>query len=138
MDRRSNRHRAVIGRTLLLIVLLGAQFSAPAQNKSQRVRFQTGRSSITLRGRIVGFDARDYVVGAKAGQEMNVHLASSNPSAYFVVYTINGKPTDMNETTDWSLHTVESGDYVIRVFMMRSAARRKGATANYALTISIH
>ena len=138
MDRRSNKQRLAIAGTFLVVILLGAQISAPAQNKPQRVRFQPGRSSITLRGRIIGFDARDYVVDAKAGQEMKVRLASSNPSAYFVVYTINGKPTDMNETTDWSLHTVESGDYVIRVFMMRSAARRKGATANYALTISIH
>ena len=138
MDRRSNKLCAVIAGAFLVVILLGAQASAPAQNKTQRVRFQPGRSSITLRGRIIGFDARDYVVSAKAGQEMKVHLASANPSAYFVVYTINGKPTDMNETTDWSLHTVESGDYVIRVFMMRSAARRKGAAANYALTISIH
>ncbi len=138
MDRRSNKYSWVIAGAFLVVILLGAQISAPAQNKPQRVRFQPGRSSITLRGRITGFDARDYVVGAKAGQEMRVRLASANPSAYFVVYTINGKPTDMNETTDWSLHTVESGDYVIRVFMMRSAARRKGAAANYALTISIH
>jgi hypothetical protein len=138
MDRRSNKHRAVIVGTLLLVIMVGAHTSAPAQNKSQRVRFQPGRSSITLRGRILGFDAQDYVAGVKAGQEMKVHLASANPSAYFVVYTINGKPTDMNETTDWSLQTVESGDYVIRVFMMRSAARRKGAAANYALTITIH
>ncbi|MDQ6651199.1 MAG: hypothetical protein M3Y84_00470 [Acidobacteriota bacterium] len=84
MDRRSN-HREVILGAFLLVILLGAQISAPAQNKSQRVRFQTVRSSTTLRGRIVGFDARDYVVGAKAGQEMNVHLGSSNPSAYLVV-----------------------------------------------------
>jgi len=138
MARRSNKLCAVIAGTFLVVILLGAQASTPAQNKTQRVRFQPGRSSITLRGRVLGFDAQDYAIGAKAGQEMKVRLASANPSAYFVVYTINGKPTDMNETTDWSLLTVESGDYVIRVFMMRSAARRKGAAANYALTISIH
>jgi len=69
---------------------------------------------------------------------MKVRLASANPSAYFVVYTINGKPTDMNETTEWSLHTVESGDYVIRVFHDAIRGARKGAAANYALTISIH
>ena len=51
---------------------------------------------------------------------------------------INGKATDMNETDHYSLETTESGDYVIRVFMMRAAARRKGATSDFALTISIH
>jgi uncharacterized protein (DUF2249 family) len=43
----------------------------------------------------------------------------------------------MNETDHYSLETTESGDYIIRVFMMRSAARRKGAASNYTLTISI-
>ena len=43
----------------------------------------------------------------------------------------------MNETTEWSESLSESGDYLIRVFMMRSAARRKGAAANFTLSISI-
>lgn len=54
-----------------------------------------------------------------------------------MLYSINGKATDMNETDHYSLETTESGDYVIRVFLMRSAARRKGAASDYALTISI-
>ena len=69
---------------------------------------------------------------------MDIRLKGSNPETYFVLYSINGKATDMNETDHYSLETTESGDYVIRVFMMRAAARRKGATSDFALTISIH
>ena len=118
-------------------MLLALPLSIFAQGAPQRVRFQSGHSSATVKGRIAGFDTKDYVVGAKAGQAMAVRLSSSNSSAYFVIYSINGRATDMNETTEWSENLSESGDYIIRVFMMRSAARRKGAAANFTLSISI-
>ena len=133
---KSNRHRnlAWAKTTLMLLVL---PLSIFAQGAPQRVRFQSGHSSATLKGRIIGFDTKDYVVEARAGQAMAVRLSSSNPSTYFVIYSINGRATDMNETTEWSENLSESGDYLIRVFMMRSAARRKGAAANFTLSISI-
>jgi len=122
---------------MTILVLLVLPLSIFAQGPPQRVKFQSGHSSATLKGRIVGYDTKDYVVGAKAGQVLDLHLSSSNQSTYFVIYSINGKVTDMNETTVWSENLSESGDYVIRVFMMRSAARRKGAAANFTLSISI-
>jgi len=133
---KSKTHRHLAG-AMTITILLVVPISILAQGAPERVRFQRGHSSTTLRGRIVGFDTKDYVVGAKAGQAMALRLSSPNPSTYFVIYTINGKATDMNETTEWSENLSESGDYVIRVFMMRSAARRKGAAANFTLSISI-
>ena len=123
--------------TLTILMMLVLPLSIFGQGAPQRVRFQTGHSSATLKGRIVGFDTKDYVVGAKAGQAMAVRLTSSHASTYFVIYSINGRATDMNETTEWSETLSESGDYLIRVFMMRPAARRKGAAANFTLSISI-
>ena len=122
---------------VMILMLLVLPLSIFAQGAPERVRFQGGHSSATLKGRIVGYGTKDYVVGAKAGQVMDLHLLSSNQSAYFVIYSINGRATDMNETTVWSENLSESGDYLIRVFMMRSAARRKGAAANFTLSISI-
>jgi hypothetical protein len=133
---KSKSHHKLTG-AVTILVLLALPLSIFAQKTPQRVRFQSGHSSATLKGRIVGYDAKDYVVGAKAGQVMDLHLSSSNQSTYFVIYSINGRATDMNETTVWSENLSESGDYVIRVFMMRSAARRKGAAANFTLSISI-
>ena len=133
---KSKSHRKLAW-AVTILVLLVLSLSIFAQGAPQRVRFQSGHSSARLRGRIVGRDAKDYVVGAKAGQAMAVRLSSSNPSAYFVIYSINGRANDMNETTEWSEKLSESGDYLIRVFMMRSAARRKGAAANFTLSISI-
>jgi hypothetical protein len=121
---------------LTILTLLVLPLSIFAQG-TERVRFQSGHSSATLKGRIVGFNTKDYVVGAQAGQAMSLRLSSSNTSTYFVIYSINGRATDMNETREWSEDLSESGDYLIRVFMMRSAARLKGAAANFTLSISI-
>ncbi|HYR74996.1 MAG TPA: hypothetical protein VEM96_04070 [Pyrinomonadaceae bacterium] len=132
----NSRHQAMtLG--LSVAVILSSLFSVAAQSNPQRIRFARSHSSTTISGRIAGFDTKDYVVGASAGQEMTVRLKSSNPGAYFVIYSINGRATEMNETTEWSERLSESGDYLIRVFMMRSAARRKGAVASYTLSVAI-
>ena len=122
----------------ILFVLIQIYPTAASQKPPQRIRFERGKSSATIHGRIAGFDAQDYVVAAKTGQQMDIRLKASNPETYFVLYSINGRATDMNETDHYSLETTESGDYVIRVFMMRAAARRKGAASDFTLTISIH
>jgi hypothetical protein len=130
-----------IKRSTLLVALLAILVETAAvtasQNKPQRIRFEKGKSSATIHGHVAGFDTQDYVIAARAGQQMDIRITASNASTYFVLYSINDRATDMNETDHYSLETTESGDYVIRVFMMRSAARRKGATSNYSLTISI-
>lgn len=134
----SNNHQPARRFFLSAVMIFTSLVSASAQGNPQRIRFVRGHSSTTISGRVAGFDTKDYVVGARAGQEMTLRLKSSNPGAYFVIYSINGRATDMNETTEWSERLSESGDYLIRVFMMRSAARRKGAVASYSLSISIH
>ena len=122
---------------LITLMLVGASPALAQDKPPQRVRFEKGKTSAAIHGRINGYDTQDYVVGAHAGQQMDIRIKASNPMTYFVLYSINGKATDMNETDHYSLETSESGDYVIRVFMMRDAARRKGATSNFTLTISI-
>jgi hypothetical protein len=121
----------------LLAILLETTAVTASQSKPQRIRFEKGKSSATIHGRVAGFDTQDYVIAARAGQQMDIRITASNASTYFVLYSVNDRATDMNETDHYSLETTESGDYVIRVFMMRSAARRQGAVSNYTLTISI-
>lgn len=123
-----------VGIILFTFVLL-LPLNASAQAKPERIKFRKGATSATVLGRIVGFATKDYVLRANEGQTMTIKINS--PKAYFVIYSINGRGNDMNETTDWSDVLSESGDYVIRVFMMRVDARRKGATTNYSLKVSI-
>ena len=82
----------------------------------------------------------DYVVGAKQGQSMNVSLATKHGSTYFNLLApgetnvafFNGSVSE----NQYEGALPASGDYRIRVYMMRSAARRN-EVANYRLEIII-
>ncbi|BBE34361.1 hypothetical protein [Sphingosinicella microcystinivorans] len=107
--------------------------------QSQRVQFARGASSATVKGTIKGYAIRDYVVGARAGQTMTVKLTTPNTANYFNV-TPAGSDTAIfvGSTSGNSFRGTlpVSGDYTIRVYLMRSAARRN-ETANYALAIGV-
>ena len=104
----------------------------------QRVRFAAGASGTTVTGTVRGYAYRDYVVGANAGQTINVRLTSANTYTVFTVFQPNGDnlegATEMDEFTG---NLPERGDYVVRVLMMRAGARRPGAVSNYKVKISI-
>lgn len=127
-----NMNRKVFLFTIAFILL---NVSIAAAQTPQRIRFAKGTHSGTVKGRVAGYAVKDYVVGAREGQTMTINLTASK--AYFVIYSINGRGNDMLETREWSDVLQESGDYVIRVFMMRNEARRKGAADNYTLKVSI-
>lgn len=120
---------------IVIVVLILCSLSALAQRKPERVRFQKGHISTILKGRLVSYDAKDYLLGAAKGQTMKIKLETSE--AYFVVFPAKGEPIEMGPRTDWSETLAESGDYIVRVFLMRGVARRKGSNANYSLKIEI-
>ncbi len=121
---------AVVFISLTMLLL-----TAAAQHKPERVRFQKGHISTILKGRLVSYDTKDYLLGAAKGQTMKIKLEASE--AYFVVFPAKGEPLEMGPRTDWSETLMESGDYVVRVFLMRGVARRKGSNASYSLKVEI-
>lgn len=108
--------------------------------RTQRVQFKPGATSATIQGTIKGYQTADYIVNAKQGQTMNVSMATRNTATYFnilepgqtEVAIFNGS-TSGNQ---FKGSLKKSGDYSIRVYMMRSAARRN-EVANYRLEISV-
>ena len=120
---------------LIFVTLVFLLLPALAQRKPERVRFQKGTFSTTLKGRLVGYQAKDYLLGAAKGQTMTLKMDAAE--AYFVVFPAKGEPIEMGPRTEWSETLAESGDYVVRVFMMRGVARRKGSNSNYSLKIEI-
>lgn len=119
--------------TLLLLF----STNVTAQSK-QRVRFARGASSATVRGTVRGFAFRDYIVGAREGQTISVRLNSGNTFAVLTIFTPEGDNLEgATETDEFSGELPASGDYVIRVGMMRADARRRNSIANYSLRISV-
>jgi hypothetical protein len=131
-------------RLWILPVVLTA-FVVPAANaadtiRTQRVRFEHGASSAVVEDSITGYEIIDYVVGAGKGQYMNVSMATKNTANYFNILApgesevafFNGS---LNQN-QYEGTLPASGDYKIRVYLMRSAARRN-EKASYRLEMII-
>jgi hypothetical protein len=105
--------------------------------RQEKVQFAKGASSAVIAGQIKGDTTVDYVVRAAAGQTLSVKLQKTNPQNYFNVMPpgLTGSAMfvgDSGENYSGMLPT--DGDYVVRVYLMRPAARR-GESSNYTLTV---
>jgi hypothetical protein len=107
--------------------------------RTERVRFEPGASSATIRGTITGYEGVDYVLGAKAGQTMTVTMKTDHGASYFNVLPPGSDAAiaiGTNVGNEWAGTLPADGDYTIRVYLMRSAARRK-EKASYTLSVGV-
>ena len=108
--------------------------------RSERVQFERDATSAVVESSITGYEIVDYVLGAGEGQYMNVSMATDNTASYFNILApgedevamFNGSMAE----NQYEGILPESGDYKIRVYMMRSAARRN-EVANFRLEMII-
>lgn len=108
--------------------------------KQQQVQFKKGETGTTIKGSIKGDQIIDYKLRASAGQVMVVRFKPSNLSAYFNVMPpgSSGEAIFIGSTSgnEFSADLAASGEYTIRVYLMRSAARRS-ESANYTLEVAV-
>lgn len=124
---------------LSVAVLGGSVADAQAPIRKEPVHFKAGESSATVKGTIKGDDTVDYVLGARKGQSMSVALETTNRSMYFNVLPPGSEEAIFigsisGEKYEGTLPA--SGDYTVRLFLMRSAARR-GETASYTVKLAV-
>jgi hypothetical protein len=126
---------------VLAVVLLHAP--APAEElRAQRVHFAPGSTGVVIAGSIEGQESVDYLLGARAGQTLEVSMDSDNSSAYFNVIPPDAENVAVySGTTGPGLNHYQGeldldGEWKIRVYLYRAAARR-GETADYRLDIDI-
>jgi hypothetical protein len=129
-----------LGLSLLLFFSASLPALAADDIREERVHFQAGTSGATVKGHLRGGDDVDYVLGAKAGQRMTVELHTDNPQNYFNILPPGSSDeaifvgSSSGNRFDGTLP--DSGDYRIRVYLMRAAARRD-EQARYSLNIHI-
>lgn len=125
---------------MALVVALAPLAFAQDDIRSERVQFAHGASSAVVEGSITGYAAVDYLLGARAGQTMNVSMATDNASSYFNILAPGETDVAMfigsTEGNQFEGTLPETGDYRVRVYLMRNAARRN-ETANYRLEMII-
>jgi hypothetical protein len=134
--------RAIL-RSASILLLLGATASpllAAGAIESRPIQFAKGASSATIKGSLKGDQTIDYKLRARAGQSMSVKLASSNASNYFNVLPPGSQDVAVfvgsSGGNEWSGSLEADGEYTVRVYLMRNAARRN-ETASYTLTVGI-
>jgi hypothetical protein len=127
---------------LLPLLLAPAAFASDAVTiRKERVQFAAGASSAAIKGHLKGDATVDYVIGARAGQTLAVTMKRSNGQNYF---NVNPPGTEVSMFVGSSDSTGTAfkgllpadGDYAVRVYLMRPAARR-GESSDYTLTIGV-
>jgi hypothetical protein len=108
---------------------------------AERVTFAKGASSATIKGTLKGGADVDYLVRAAAGQTLEVKLQGSNVQNYFNVLPPGSANVAMfvsniSGARSWSGMLPADGDYAIRVYLMRPAARRN-ESSKYTLTVGV-
>ena len=134
--------KAPLAPMILALVSAVSSLAARAEGdiRTERVHFAKGATSAVVEGTITGYQTFDYVLGASKGQSMNVSMATKNTATYFNILApgetevafFNGSVSE----NQFEGVLPATGDYKIRVYMMRSAARRN-EKANYRLEMIV-
>jgi len=134
-----NKNFAAIVAALLLVEPVTGTVVAAQPGSTERVQFSQGATSTVIKGKIKGDGDIDYLVRASAGQTLTVTMKTTNAQNYF---NINPPGSDVSmfvaNTSGNNFKGVlpTDGDYRVRVYLMRPAARRN-ESSNYTLTISV-
>jgi hypothetical protein len=118
---------------------VGTGVAADPGIRTERVQFKKGATSAVIKGQVKGSGDVDYLVRAGAGQTITVSLKVSNRSNYFNVLSPGSKDVAMyagQTGEDFKGVLPTDGDYTIRVYLVRAAARRN-ESSKYTLTISV-
>ncbi|WP_298851901.1 hypothetical protein [uncultured Ruegeria sp.] len=131
-------------RRLLLSALLLAVAPVASAQMTAEVQFQPGNYGAMVSGTISGGAYFDYLLGAKAGQEMFADLQVSDTNGNGVIY-FNILPPDSDGVAIYNgsidgntarINLPEDGEYTIRVYLMGND-RDTGKTVGYNLDLSI-
>lgn len=130
---------AVVAILILCQAVIDTTIAAGADIRIERVQFKKGSTSAVMKGQVKGYGDVDYLVRAGAGQTITVSLKVSNRSNYFNVLPPGSKDVAMyvgQTGEDFKGVLPTDGDYTIRVYLVRAAARMS-ETSRYTLTVSV-
>ena len=95
----------------------------------------TPQKPVSVAGRVNGYDYVDYLFAGTEGHTVNLSMTTANRSAYFNLTPADSDTAIFIGSVDGSKFSGKlpaTGDYRVRVYLMRSAARR-GEQADFRL-----
>ena len=129
-----SRPRAMTIALVLFTLLIFSAIVVSAQRGTSivsRISFARGRTTAVLTGTVHRGMSHDYLLKARGGQNMSVHL-SARGDVSFVILTPNGDSL-ADYAKDWSGELPQSGDYRINVLPDSSTER----TISYTLEVTV-
>lgn len=123
----------------LIFATLVSVATAVAQEKT-RVKFSAGNDNAAVEGRVQGKSYHDYLLGAKAGQNMSVSLITKGGAFFNILppgsndVAIYNSATVGNNAT--SITLPKDGDYNIRVYLMGDD-KDTNKTVKYLVSVTI-
>jgi hypothetical protein len=131
--RRSRRLAASFALAAVAVCCLAAKAPAQVGGQPTVVKFEKGRTTAVLKGKADNAHGFTYILAAKAGQTMTVHVTSTDGAAIFSITAPSRAVEGALEVKDWSGQLPDTGNYLIAVWN-----RRKGGRAiPYTLEITI-
>lgn len=129
---------------IFFVSLLSILASPGLGQTSIPVQFEQGTDGATLSGTIIGDEYTDYVLGARAGQQMNVGLTVDGTNGNGTVYFNILAPGSDGEAiyigsiygNDAFVELPEDGAYTIRVYHMGND-RDTGKTSGFQIGVGI-
>ena len=119
---------------IILVVLLIVSVVTAQAWKVQRVKFARGRTTAVLKGAVVRATKDRYILGARSGQTMIVHVTSLEKNAVFSIAGPDGSglpgAEEEADASDWTGELPMNGDYSISVSPTRG-------NATYTLEVTI-
>jgi hypothetical protein len=114
-----------------MLLLTTCTFAAQ-KGLTKRVRFPRGRTTAVLKNSVVRGTVDRYLLGARRGQQIIVHITSVENNAVFDIYTPQGGTLagEGEDSTDWSGTLPQDGDYIIEVGGTRG-------NATYTLKVTV-
>lgn len=104
------------------------------------ISFAKGTTATQLRGTVQGGGDVDHTLSAHAGQTLAVTLRAPNPSLYFNINPPGSANASMfignQQGEKATVMLPADGTYVVRVYLMRNAARRHERAA-YTLDVAV-
>ena len=133
MQRRTLKLARALSLSALIVACLSVVASAQTGGQPKPVRFEKGRTTAVLKGTADNAHGSTYVLRAKAGQTMTVHLSTRAGSCIFSVTAPSGAIDSALEVSDWTGELPDSGEYLIAVWNKK----KNGPAIPYTLEVIV-
>ncbi len=125
---------------VMLVMLWPAWCLAQAgAGSAAQLLLNPGEPELAVEGSVLGYETIRYPVRLASAGVLDIDLRTANHASYFNLVAAGADEAIHRGSTDGniaSLYLPDAGDYIVEIYLMRSAARRN-ESATYVLSLGL-